>query len=75
MIIDNCYVINPEDAEEVKAANEAILKIREERQMEEMRHRMKVTIGLSIDDSIAQIGLAETKIIVRELNRKLRELK
>lgn len=82
MIIDNYYVINPEDAEEVKAANEAILKIREQRieikeegYKQEQILKAKLAISFAISDSISSIGLAETKNLVRKLNKELRKVK
>lgn len=74
MIIDNCYVVMPENAEEVKIANEVILKLREEKLRAEHRQKCKMAISLAISDVISQIGLAETKNIVRELNRELRAM-
>ena len=75
MIIDNCYVVMPENAEEVKLANEVILKLREDKLRAEHRQKCKMIISSAISDVISQIGLAETKNIVRELNRELREMK
>lgn len=74
-IIDGCYFVEPETAEEVKLANEVILKFREEKLREEHRQRCKMAISSAISDVISQIGLAETKNIVRELNRELRLMK
>ena len=76
MIIDGCYLVEPENAEEVKLANEVILKLREEKLRAEHRQKCKMAISFAISDVISQIGfLAETKNIVRELNRELREMK
>lgn len=72
MIIDNCYVVMPETAEEVNLMNEAILKYREEKQRQEMIQTCKNAISFEISDAIDKIGLAETKIIVRTLARELR---
>lgn len=74
-IIDGCYFVEPENAEEVKLANDVILKLREEKLREEHRQRCKMTISSAISDVISQIGLTETKNIVRELNRELRLMK
>lgn len=74
MIIDNCYVVTPETAEEVKLANEAILKYREQRAHDELIQRCKTAISFEISDTISQLGLSETKRIVRELAKELREL-
>lgn len=73
MIVDNNYVVRPRNAEEVRASNQAILKIREEKQHEELISKHTTNILLAIGDSIGELGLAETKRIVRELNRNLRE--
>ena len=72
MIIDNCYMVMPETAEEVNLMNEAILKYREEKQRQEMIQTCKNAISFEIADAIDKIGLAETKIIVRTLARELR---
>ena len=74
MIIDNCYVVTPETAEEVKLANEAILKYREQRMHDQLILRCKSDIFFEINRTIDKLGLAETKRIVRELARELREL-
>lgn len=68
------YVIRPETAEEILAVNELLLKMREEKK-KEMIQKCKTAISFQIDDSISIIGLAETKRIVRELARELREYK
>lgn len=76
MIIDNCYVITVETAEEVKAANEAILKIREERQERQRKEaiqKCKMAISFEVSNAISEIGLEEVKRIVREINHELRE--
>ena len=74
-VIDGCYYVEPENAEEVILANEVILKLREEKLRSEHRQKCKMAISLAISDVISQIGLAETKNSVRELNRELREMK
>ncbi len=75
MIIENNYVILPETAEEVLLANEAILKYREEKAKKELLQKHKMSISFAISDAIGEIGLEETKRIVRELNHELRTLK
>lgn len=74
MIIDGCYFVEPENAEEVKLANEVILKLREDKLRAEHRQKCKMAISFAISDVISQIGLAETKNIVKELNRELRAM-
>lgn len=72
MVVDNCYVVLPETAEEVQIMNAAILKHREEKQRQEMIKACKDAISSEIADAIEKIGLAETKLIVRTLARELR---
>ena len=57
MIIDNCYVVLPETAEEVNLMNETILKYREEKQRQEMIQTCKNAISFEIADAINKIGL------------------
>lgn len=71
----NLYSITPETAEEILAVNELLLKMREEQQKKELIIKHKNTISFHIADSVSAIGLEETKRIVRELNRELREFK
>lgn len=73
MIIDNCYVVTPENAEEVKLANDAILKYREQCLRNEQIKKCKLAISDEISIAIRRIGLAETKRVVRELARELRQ--
>lgn len=70
----NLYVITPETEEEILAVNDMLLKMREEKQRQEQIQKCKNTISFHIADSISTIGLEETKRIVRDLNRELREL-
>ena len=74
MIIDNNYVILPENAEEVKTANDAILKLRREKQREELIDKHRTNFALVAGDSISELGLNETKKIVRELQTMLRKV-
>lgn len=74
MVVENCYVVLPETAEEVEIMNAAILKHRKEKQRQEMIQTCKHAISSQIADAISKIGLAETKIIVRTLARELRGL-
>ena len=75
MIIDNCYVVMPETAEEVQLMNDAILKYREEKARQKTIQECKDAISSVITAVIIKVGLATTKTIVRELNRELREVK
>jgi hypothetical protein len=66
------YTINI-TADEFLAVSELITKMREEQMRKEIITKCKKAIGFKIFDSINEIGLEETKRIVRELNRELRE--
>lgn len=70
----NLYVITPETEEEILAVNDMLLKMREEKQRQEQIQKCKNTISFYIADTVSTIGLEETKRIVRDLNRELREL-
>ena len=67
------YTINI-TADEFLAVSELITKMREEQMRKEIITKCKMAISFEISDSISKIGLEETKRIVRELNRELREL-
>lgn len=60
--------------EEAQAVNELLAKMRLEREREEAKlaykNKIKKTIAMAIDN----IGLEDTKHIVRELARELREM-
>ena len=75
MVIENTFVVHPCTAEEVRVSNEAILKLREEKQHKELVQKAKMAISFAIADSISTLGLAETKTIVRELHTELRTFK
>ena len=68
----NLWIINPETEDEIRAVNDLLLKMREEKQRQERIEKCKMKISFEIADSIAEIGLEETKRLVRELNRELR---
>lgn len=74
MIIDNCIVITPENAVEVIAANDAILKIRERKEKEREREKCKLAIAVEISNVISKLGVAETKTIVRGLLKDIDRL-
>lgn len=69
------WEITPETKEEIVAVNALLLKMREERQKQELIQKHKNAISFKIADSVSSIGLEETKRIVRELNKELREFK
>ena len=73
MIIDGCNAIMPEDSEEVIKVNELLLKLREEKQHKELVEKHKERIFSEVITSIENLGLAETKRIVREIRDSLRE--
>lgn len=60
--------------EETEACLAIIKKMREERAKQAAIQKCKHAISSQIADSISTIGLEETKKIVRELNREIREL-
>ncbi len=60
--------------EEFSAMNALVLKMRKEKEHEELIQKCKHAISSQITDSISTIGLDETKTIVRTLARELREL-
>lgn len=65
------YTINI-TANEFLAVSELIAKMREEQTRKETIAKCKMAISFEISDSIDKIGLEETKRIIRELNRELR---
>lgn len=69
------WEIKPETTEEILAVNALLLKMREEQQRKELIQKHKTAISFEIADSVSTIGLEETKRIVRELNRELRDMK
>ena len=58
--------------EEFSAMNALVLKMREEKEHEELVQKCKTAFYDQIVDSISTIGLDETKNIVRTLARELR---
>ena len=60
-------------ADECEALHECLMEIREQKKQERLRQSCKHAISFQIDSAINAIGLDETKRIVRELNRELRE--
>ena len=53
MVIENTFVVHPCTAEEVRVSNEAILKLREEKQHKELVQKAKMAISFAIADSIS----------------------
>lgn len=60
--------------EEIQAVKELLVKMRVERRREEAKLAYKNKIQNEINLAIANIGLEDTKRIVRELARELREM-
>lgn len=59
--------------DEYEALYECLMKIREKKKHDQLIQACKTNISFQITDAIALIGLDETKRIVRELNRELRD--
>lgn len=59
--------------DECEALHECLMEIREKKRQEQRRYECKREIFFKINEAINTIGLDETKRIVRELNRELRE--
>lgn len=69
------YIITFENDEEIQAVKKLIEEMRAEEKRKERHQYHKHCISSCIAHSIGELGLEETKRIVRELNRELRELK
>ena len=59
--------------DEQEALLDHLIEIRQKKRQEELRQRCKDIIFSYANEAIKLIGLNETKRIVRELNRELRE--
>ena len=59
--------------DECEALHECLMEIREKKRQERLHQECKAAITLQVHKAINTIGLDETKRIVRELNRELRE--
>ena len=68
------YLITFENDEEIQAVKKLIEEMRAEEKRKERHQYHKHCISSCIAASIGELGLEETKRIVRELNRELREL-
>ena len=60
--------------DEFLAMSELVRNMRAEQARKEAIEKCKMAISFEISDSIDKIGLEETKRIVRELHRELREM-
>ena len=67
------WSLTPENEKEILAVNNLLLKMREEEQEKENIRKCKHEISFVVADSISKIGLVNTKRIVREINKELRE--
>lgn len=61
--------------DEIEACREVLKEIRAKKEHDKLVQLARKMIGFEISYAISNIGLEETKRIVRELNRELRELK
>lgn len=59
--------------DECEAIHSWLLETREAKRQSRLREHCKAAISSLIDEAINKVGLEETKRIVRELNRELRE--
>lgn len=64
----------PQNKEEVLAINKLLTKMRKERECKEKISFFENLIRADIDAAIDEIGLEQTKILLRSFNRELREL-
>ena len=68
------YKMEPKTDEEILAVNDLLLEMRKEKLKQENIVKYKHEISFLVGDAISTIGLDETKRIVREINKELREL-
>lgn len=61
------------ETDEQEALLDCLIKTRQKKRQSQLRQKCKDAISSQINEAINAIGLAETKRIVRELNRELRE--
>lgn len=59
--------------DESEALYSLLLEMRKAKRQSQLRAHCKAAISSQIDEAINKVGLDETKRIVRELNRELRE--
>lgn len=71
--IEFCGYLLTDD--EVEACRTLLQDIRAKKDRDRLIQKAKMSISFEVSDAISAIGLEETKRIVRELNRELRELK
>lgn len=63
----------PQNKEEALAINKLLTKMRKERERKEKISFFENLIRADIDAAIDEIGLEQTKILLRSFNRELRE--
>lgn len=73
-IIDNLYVVTPETREEIDLVNKTLLEYREQKQKEKAYQDALRCFGCAVQTLIEAVGLEDAKRILRDYNRKLREL-
>ena len=70
-VIEFCgYTLTDDEAEACMALLQDIWK---RKRQEKLIQKAKTSISFEVSNAISEIGLEETKRIVRELNRELRE--
>ena len=65
------YILTNDEVEQLTAL---LLTIRKEKEKQRLIQKAKTAISFEISDAISTIGLEETKKIMRELTRELRDL-
>ena len=65
------YILTDDEAE---ACMTLLRDIRKRKMQEKLIKKAKTSISFEISNAISEVGLEETKRIVRELNRELREM-
>lgn len=71
-IIEFCGYTLTDD--EVEACKLLLEDIRAKKERDRLIRKAKASISFEVSDAVSKIGLAETKIIIREINRELKGL-
>lgn len=69
----NDYVVHV-TAEEYIAMRDLVAKMREEKARQQAIEKAKMAISFEVSHAISEIGLEETKRLVREIGRDLRHI-
>lgn len=69
----NDYVVHV-TAEEYTAMNDLVKKMRAEEARKQAIKNARMTIGFEVSHAISEIGLEETKHIIREISRELKSV-